>query len=78
MNLIKKFKDDFENVAVVEKTMLYPYYGAKKRQEAYVLSLISLYDDSFVYHRSVYDNMADLMENLAMFSCNTWKEMKPE
>ena len=73
--MIKHFVDDFDNRAELEKIRLYPYKGASKKENGYMLSLYSLYQDGgLMYHRSIYSTEAAALEALKGFSCGTFIE----
>lgn len=48
-------KDRFGNVATIEHCRIFPYNGAKEKEEAYRLSVCAGYDDNFLYHVSVHE-----------------------
>ena len=72
--MIKHFVDDFDNRAELEKIRLYPYKGASKKEDGYMLSLYSLYDCGIMYHRSIYSTEKAALEALKGFSCGTFIE----
>jgi hypothetical protein len=72
--MIKQFFDDFYNRAELEKIRIYPYKGASKKEDGYMLSLYSLYDSGIMYHRSIYSTEAAALEALKGFSCGTFIE----
>lgn len=74
MNIVKRFRDDFGNAALIEKVNTFPYNGAPNKTESYRLMLIAEYDDNFMYYLSVYGTLDDAEKKLKCFSCNTWKE----
>ena len=72
----KIFRDDFGNTARISKVMTLPYKGAKRKQKSYKLSITADYDDDFLYYVSIYEKEKDAKNDLKVFSCNTWKEVK--
>ena len=44
MNIIKKFKDNFGNIAAIEQTETFPYRGAGKKTPCFRLYLMAEYD----------------------------------
>lgn len=73
---IKIYKDDFENMAMIEKIKTLPYKDAPRKETAYRLILCSLYDDNKPYFLSLYESLKAATEKLKEFSCNTWKEIE--
>lgn len=76
MNIVKRFRDDFGNAALIEKVNTFAYNEAPRKTEAYRLMLIAEYDDNFVYHVSVHEILGEAENKLKCFSCNTWKEIE--
>lgn len=76
MNIIKKFKDNFGNIAAIEQTETFPYRGAGKKTSCFRLCLMAEYDDGFIYHVSCYDTLADALLKLSRMSCGTFIEME--
>lgn len=76
MNIVKRFRDDFGNAALIEKVNTFAYNGAPRKTEGYRLMLIAEYDGNFVYHVSVYEILGEAENKLKCFSCNTWKEIE--
>lgn len=73
MELIKTLHDNSGNTATIEKWKTLPYNGAKKKTDAYRLSLYASYDNNFLYHVSTYESMEELENGLSRFSCGTFK-----
>lgn len=76
MNIVKRFRDDFGNLALIEKVNTFAYNGAPKKTEGYRLMLFAEYDDNFLYHVSVYETLEEAENKLKCFSCDTWKEIE--
>lgn len=72
--MTKLYKDGFGNMATIEKVRILPYQGARERQEAYRLSLQSMYDCAFEYHVSVHETFEEAKAKMFSFSCGTWTE----
>lgn len=76
MNIVKRFRDNFGNLALIEKVNTLPYNGAPRKTEGYRLMLFAEYDDNFIYHVSCYETLEEAESKLKCFSCNTWKEIE--
>lgn len=76
MNIVKRFRDDFGNLALIEKVNTFAYNGAPRKTEAYRLMLFAEYDDNFMYHVSCHETLGDAKYNLRCLSCDTWKEIE--
>ena len=74
MKLVKMYKDDFGNMASIEKGKILPYKDSPIKEMAYRLTLCAMYD-SFIYYVSIYESMEKALEKLSEFSCNSWKEV---
>ena len=70
---MKVFFDDFDNKAVIKAIKVYPYNGAPEKVEGYELSLYALYDDGYMYHRSIHGTEGDAEYRLSGYSCGTFK-----
>ena len=69
----KILHDNFGNTATIEEVSIFAYNGAKRKEKAYRLSLTADYDNNFLYHVSVHENMQQVEFKLKGLSCNTWK-----
>lgn len=68
----KFFIDDFKNTATITKKRIYPYYGATKKQDAFVLKIQSF--DKMYFHLTVYETEQEAINKLKTFSCGTFKQ----
>lgn len=71
----KIYKDNFGNTATIEGVMIFPYKGARKKENGFRLSIKSDYDNNFLYHVSVHETEKEAELKMREFSCNTWKEI---
>lgn len=71
---MKSFLDDYGNMATIKKDYGFPYKGAEKRTEEFILTLYSMYDNCKMYFLSIYETEEDAMNKLKSFSCGTFKE----
>lgn len=69
------YTDNFEHIAIIEKTKIYPFYGSKTKETAYVLSLYSTYKENRLYYLSTFESMNDALNALKKISCGTFKEI---
>lgn len=76
MNVIKILKDDYGNIATIEKIETIPYRGATKKTPLFRLSLMAEYDNNFLYHVSCYETLEETIRELHKCSCGTFKEME--
>lgn len=74
----KVYYDDFENKAVIDEVKVYPYAKAAEKEKCYRLTLLSLYDDEFVYHVSIHESFENAYKDMMKISWGTWKEEKPK
>lgn len=72
--MTKVYYDNFENMAHIGEVEIYPYAKAPKKEKAYRLMLVSLYDNNFVYHVSIHESFEEAHEKMMKMSCGTWKE----
>ena len=75
MNIIKMFRDNYENVATIEKIESIPYSGATIRTTLFRLCIIAEYDNDFVYYVKCYDTLENTLSELSKYSCGTFKEV---
>ena len=73
---MKKFLDDYENMATIEKGYGLPYKGAAQKVDEFTLTLYSLYDNCKIYFLSIFETEENAVNNLKSFSCGTFKESK--
>ena len=73
MEIIKILHDNSGNTATIEKGKTLPYNVAKKKTDAYRLSLYATYDNNFLYHVSTYESMEYLENDLKKFSYGSFK-----
>lgn len=71
---MKRFNDNYGNIATIEEKMILPYKDSLAREKGYILTLTAAYDNDFVYFVSIYETEKQAMNKLKEFSCNTWKE----
>lgn len=76
MNIIKILKDDYGNIATIEKIETIPYRWATKKTPLFRLSLMAEYDNNFLYHVSCYETLEETIHELHKCSCGTFKEME--
>ena len=76
MNIIKMFRDDYENVATIERIESIPYSGATIRTTLFRLCLIAEYDNDFLYHVSCYETLEETLAELLKCSAGTFKEVE--
>ena len=74
MNIIKTLKDDYGNIATIEKIETIPYRGATKKTPLFRLSLMAEYDNNFLYHVSCYETLEETLAELSKCSAGTFKE----
>lgn len=65
-------KDDFGNIATVEKMRTKPYNSATKMVDAYCVSLFD--ETGFMYFRSVYETLTSALAKIKKFSCGTFRK----
>ena len=70
---MKILHDDFGNTATIEETFMFPYKGAKYKENAYILKLTADYENNALYFLSVYDSVKAALEKLQGISCGTFK-----
>ena len=70
--MVKIFHDDFGNTATIKEEPHFPYKGAKRKQNAFLLILSADYENNFVYFISLYETETEAISKLQKFSCNTW------
>lgn len=76
MDIIKTFKDDYGNVATIEKWETIPYKGATSKTILFRLVLMAAYDNDFIYHVSCYETLEETIRELHKYSCGTFKELE--
>ena len=76
MNIIKTLKDDYGNIATIEKIETIPYRGATKKTSLFRLSLMAEFDNNFLflYHVSCYETLEETLAELSKCSAGTFKE----
>lgn len=74
----KVYYDDFENKAIIDEVKIYPYAKATEKKKGYRLTLLSLYDNEFIYHVSIHETFEEAHKNMMKTSCATWKQDKPK
>lgn len=73
--IVRQYNDDYGNKAIIEEIKILPYNGAKKRINAYRLSLIAEYDKNLVYHVSICEALEQAIAVMFDYSNRTWKEV---
>lgn len=73
MRTIKKYFDDFGNMATIEQTKILPYKGSPIKEQAHILKCYATYDHNKLYFCSVFENEQKALEKLKSFSCGTFK-----
>lgn len=76
MSVIKTLKDDYGNIATIEKMEVLPYKGASKKELCFRLCLMAEYDNNFLYHVSCYETLEETIHKLTEFSVGTFKEIE--
>ena len=76
MNVIKTLKDDYGNIATIERTETIPYRGATKKTPLFRLSLMAEYDNKFLYHVSCYETLEETFAELLKCIAGTFKEIE--
>ena len=76
MNIIKTLKDDYGNIATIEKMQTIPYRGAPIKTPLFRLSLMAEYDNNFLYHVSCYETLEETLAELLKCSAGTFKEIE--
>ena len=76
MSIIKTLKDDYGNIATIEKIETIPYRGAAKKTPLFRLSLVAEYDNNFLYHVSCYETLKDTFTELSKCSAGSFKEIE--
>lgn len=71
---MKKFHDNFGNVATIEENYIFAYNGANKKSVAYRLTLTAEYDDNYIYHISVHEIYKEDYNKMKCYSCGEWQE----
>ncbi len=64
------------NTAMIEEVMVYPYKGAKKKQKAFKVTAMSTYEQNFIYHVSVFDDLSAAEDDLASLCFDAEMEIK--
>lgn len=73
MQPIKKYFDNFGNMATIEQTKILPYKGSIRKEQAHILKCYATYDHSQLYFCSIYETEQKAQEQLQKFSCGTFK-----
>ena len=68
-------KDDYGNIATIEKIETIPYRGATKKTPLFRLSLMAEYDNNFLYHVSCYETLEETLAELLKCSAGTFTEI---
>ena len=76
MNIIKTLRDDYGNIATIEKIESIPYMGAAIKIPLFRLCLIAEYDNDFVYYVKCYETLDNTLSELSKISCGTFKEVE--
>ena len=76
MNIIKTLRDDYGNIATIEKIETIPYRGATKKTSLFRLCLMAEYDSNFLYHVSCYETLEETLVALLKCSAGTFKEIE--
>lgn len=76
MNVIKILKDDYGNIATIEKIETVPYRGATKKTPLFRLSLMAEYDNNFLYHVNCYETLEETLAELLKCSAGTFEEIE--
>ena len=74
MNIIKMFRDNYENVATIVKIESIPYSVEHIITTLFRLCLIAEYDNDFVYYVKCYDTVENTLSELSKYSFGTFKE----
>lgn len=73
---VKVYKDAFWNTARIERIQLFPYIGAKNKEDGFRLRVSSDNNDNLVYAVSVHETLAQAEQKLREFSAGTFEEVK--
>lgn len=71
---MRKFFDDFGNMATIETEKIFPYRGASKKITSYILKCFAMYDGGRLYYCACYQNKDSAIRKLKEMSCGTFKE----
>ena len=71
-----KYEDDYGNLALISRRMIYPYRDSKRKEESWILDCYATYDNCFHYYRAVYESKQAAINKLSEFSCGTFKEVE--
>lgn len=72
----KVYYDDFGNKAIIDECMIFAYQKATQKEKAYRLTLLSTYDNDFIYHISIHKSFDQAYQKMMKISCGTWKGQK--
>ena len=74
MSVIKTLKDDYGNIATIEKMQTIPYKGASIKAPLFALwqNMITI----FLYHVSCYETLEETLAELLKCSAGTFKEIE--
>ena len=76
MSVIKTLKDDYGNIATIEKMQTIPYRGVSIKTPLFRLCLMAEYDNNFLYHVSCYETLEETLAELLKCSAGTFKEIE--
>lgn len=75
MNIIRTLRDQYGNLASIEKVECIPYNGARKKELCFRLSIIAEYDNNFLYHVSCHETLQHALYRLHEFSNGTFMKV---
>lgn len=73
MRKIKRYFDNFGNMATIEQTQILPYKESPTKQQAHILKIYATYDHNKLYYCSIYETEQEATNKLNTFSCGTFK-----
>lgn len=76
MQPIKKYFDNFGNMATIEQKQIIPYKGSTRKEQAHILKCYATYDHNQLYFCSIYETKQKAQKQLQKFSCGTFKLCK--
>lgn len=69
---IKRFADDYGNIALIEAFGMLPYRGAPTKVQTYRVCCHN--EDLVLYYCNCYETYEEAYKHMMILSCGSWKE----